>query len=116
MGFKVICFGGEDAARTFYDTDKFLRKGAVPPPVQKTLTGTSAIHTTDGELHHNRKEMFMLLMTDESINRLTAIVETELSQALPQWQNQNSIVLFQKSRQVLCNAICTWAGVPINDA
>jgi fatty-acid peroxygenase len=56
LALKIICFGGEDAAKTFYDPDKFMRKGAVPPPVQNTLTGKNAIHTTDGAVHHNRKE------------------------------------------------------------
>jgi fatty-acid peroxygenase len=102
IGFKIIAFGGEDAARTFYDPDKFMRKGAVPPPVQKTLTGSNAIHTTDGEVHHNRKEMFMSLMTEESVSRLTNFVEKELNRALPQWQSRDSIVLFEESQLVLC--------------
>ncbi|MBS7563900.1 cytochrome P450 [Mucilaginibacter sp. Bleaf8] len=114
-GFKVICFGGEDAARTFYDPDKFMRKGAVPPPVQKTLTGKNAIHTTDGEVHHNRKEMFLSLMTEENIARLTQLVETELSNTLPKWTRMDAVLLFQESQQVLCKAICAWAGVPLKD-
>ncbi|WP_158826801.1 cytochrome P450 [Mucilaginibacter lacusdianchii] len=116
LGFKVICFGGEDAARTFYDPDKFKRKGAVPPPIQKTLTGTNAIHTTDGEVHHNRKEMFMSLMTDENINRLTGLVEQQMNYALNRWPGQRSVVLFKEAQQVLCRAVCAWAGVPLKNS
>lgn len=112
---KVICFGGEDAARTFYDTDKFMRKGAVPPPVQKTLTGENAIHTTDGTAHHNRKEMFLSLMTEESIKRLTVLIRQELYKVLPQWEQMEEVILFHEARVILCKAICTWAGVPLTD-
>jgi len=112
---KVICFGGEDAARTFYDPDKFMRNGAVPPPVQKTLTGENAIHTTDGAVHRNRKEMFLSLMTDESIKRLTDLVKQQLHAALPQWQQMHEVILFHEARVILCKAICAWAGVPLTD-
>jgi fatty-acid peroxygenase len=112
---KVICFGGEDAASTFYDTSKFMRKGAVPPPIQKTLTGENAIHTTDGVAHSNRKKMFMSLMTQENIARLTVLVQQELYKALGQWQNMDEVILFHESRVILCKAICAWAGVPLKE-
>ncbi|WP_345948001.1 cytochrome P450 [Mucilaginibacter sp. PAMB04274] len=115
LALKVICFGGEDAAQTFYDTDKFARKGAVPPPVQKTLTGENAIHTKDGEAHHNRKEMFMSLMTEENIKRLTERVQIELYKALHKWEDAESVVLFHEARVILCKAVCAWAGVPLTD-
>ena len=115
LALKVICFGGEDAAKTFYDPDKFMRKGAVPPPVQKTLTGKNAIHTTDGAEHNNRKEMFMSLMTPENIKRLTTLVQQELYKALHQWQNIEEVILFHESRVILCKAICAWAGVPLTE-
>ena len=112
---KVICFGGEHAAQTFYDPDKFVRKGAVPPPVQKTLTGEKAIHTTDGDVHRNRKDMFLSLMTEESIKRLTVLVRQELYKVLPQWEKMNEVILFHEARVILCKAICAWAEVPLTD-
>jgi fatty-acid peroxygenase len=114
-GLKVICFGGEDAARNFYDPEYFMRKGAVPPPVQKTLTGENAIHTTDGAIHHNRKAMFMALMTPEDIKRLTDLIGTELDRSAKEWENQDWVVLFNEAQQFLCKAVCTWAGVPLKD-
>lgn len=113
-GMQIICFGGEEAARTFYDPTKFIRKGAVPLPVQKTLTGVNAIHTTDGEQHHTRKEMFMSLMTDENIARLQQLVRNELTLAVSTWAKFDRVVLFEASSVVLCRAICSWAGVPLN--
>ena len=115
LALKVICFTGEDAAQAFYDPEKFMRKGAVPSPVQKTLTGVNAIHTKDGEVHHKRKEMFLSLMTDESIGRLSNLVRAELNKALNKWQSKSSIVLFRESSEVLSRAICEWAGVPLKD-
>jgi len=114
-GLDVICFGGEDAAKTFYDTEKFIRKGAVPPPIQKTLTGEQAIHTTDAREHHHRKAMFMSLLTDPNIERLQDLLREELEKASLVWQSIPRIVLFRESAEVLSKAICKWAGVPVSD-
>jgi len=37
MGKNVICLTGEEAARIFYDRDKFTRKGAMPVRIKETL-------------------------------------------------------------------------------
>lgn len=112
-GMKVMCIGGEAAAAVFYDPEKFVRKGAVPLPVQKTLTGVQAIHTTDGAAHSHRKALFMSLMSDENVAKLQALIRHELEVASKLWAAQKSIVLFHESATVLCRAICAWAGVPL---
>ncbi len=56
---KVICMGGAEAAKLFYDTDHFLRHGATPERVQKTLFGQGGVQGLDGEAHRWRKQMFM---------------------------------------------------------
>ncbi|WP_374165216.1 cytochrome P450 [Arcticibacter sp. MXS-1] len=114
-GLPVICIGGEDAARIFYDPEKFQRKGAVPPPIQKTLTGVNAIHTTDGSVFRSRKEMFLSLMTDENIARLGDLVESELKSAATRWEARRKVTLFTEAAEVLYRAICKWSGVPLNE-
>lgn len=115
LGFDVICFGGEDAAKTFYDPQKFVRKGAVPTPIQKTLTGKNAIHTRDAHEHQHRKAMFMSLLTDGNIGALQDRVLEELKRASLVWETLPRIVLFRESAEVLAKAICRWAGVPVTD-
>jgi fatty-acid peroxygenase len=112
-GMNIICFGGEDAAEAFYDQRKFLRKGAVPLPIQQTLTGVNAIHTTDDLQHHNRKALFMSLMTDHEMMRLQRIVRNQVEKASRSWVNSEKVILFDAISVVLCKAICEWAGVPL---
>ena len=112
-GFKIICIGGEEAAGIFYDPSKFVRKGAVPIVIQKTLTGEKAIHTTDGAVHQNRKRMFLSLMTDENIGRLADLVEKELKTTSLLWEKKNIVIMFCEAQEILCKAICHWAGVPL---
>jgi fatty-acid peroxygenase len=59
--------------------------------------------------------MFMSLMTDENIKRLTILVQQELYKALHQWQNMEEVILFHEARVILCKAICAWADVPLGD-
>jgi hypothetical protein len=65
MGEQAVCIGGAEAARIFYDNDRFRRRGAMPNRIRKSLTGEGAVHTLDGAVHQRRKEMFMALMTPE---------------------------------------------------
>ncbi|MGV3704445.1 MAG: cytochrome P450 [Arcticibacter sp.] len=115
LGFDVICFGGEDAAKTFYDPQKFVRKGAVPPPIQNTLTGKNAIHTRDAHEHQHRKAMFMSLLNDGNIGSLQDLVREELAKASAVWETIPRIVLFREAAEVLAKAICRWAGIPVTD-
>ncbi|HEX3934555.1 MAG TPA: cytochrome P450, partial [Puia sp.] len=111
-GQAIICIRGEEAASIFYDQDKMQRKGAVPAPVQQTLTGKDAIHTTDGPVHQQRKAMFLSLMTDDNIAGLQQLFNHELHQRCTHWQRQPSVNLFEEMSQALCVAICEWADVP----
>ena len=56
---RTICMLGEDAARLFYDSDKFQRHGAMPRRVQKTLLGVGGVQALDGAQHAQRKHMFV---------------------------------------------------------
>jgi fatty-acid peroxygenase len=113
-GMKVMCIGGEEAAAVFYDPEKFVRKGAIPMPIQKTLTGVEAIHTTDAAQHSHRKALFMSLMTEESVAKLQDLIRHELVVASRYWAAQDRIVLFDEASIILCEAICAWAGVPLS--
>lgn len=112
-GLRIICIGGEEAASIFYDPEKFVRKGAIPPPIQKTLTGVDAVHTTDAGQHGHRKALFMSFMTDEQVNRLQELIRRELVVASASWSTRPGIVLFDEAAIILCEAICAWAGVPL---
>ncbi|KHD36760.1 cytochrome P450 [Clostridium acetobutylicum] len=112
MGQRVICMTGEEAARIFYDSDKFQRQGAAPKRVQETLLGENAIQTLDGEAHIHRKKLFMLLTSQVQQKRLAELTMERWEASASKWHNK-SIILFNEANEILCEVACHWAGVPL---
>lgn len=110
---KTICFRGEAAAKVFYDTVKFSRQNAAPKRVQKTLLGEGGVQGLDGETHKQRKQIFMSLMTPEHMAQLTELTRQELQAAAKKWEHSEQVVLLYAMQEVLCRAVCAWAGVPL---
>ena len=55
---KTICFKGEEAAKLFYNPEKFTRKKAAPMRIKKTLFGQGGVQGLDGDAHRQRKQRF----------------------------------------------------------
>ncbi len=113
---KTICMLGEEAATIFYDNDRFERKGAAPPRLQATLVGRGGVQGLDGETHRRRKEMFMSLMTPGGIERLAEMSAAQWRAYGAKWQRMREVVLLHEAREILCRAVCAWAGVPLDEA
>ncbi|WP_455660374.1 cytochrome P450 [Pradoshia sp.] len=113
LGQKVICITGEEAARAFYDEERFVRKQAVPKRIQKALFGEHGVQVLDDEEHKYRKAMFMSFMTHESLGRLEAITRREFRTAAQKWTKEQEIVLLEEAKIALCRIACEWAGVPL---
>lgn len=113
---KTICFRGLEAAQVFYDTEKFSRKNAAPKRVKNTLLGQGGVQGLDGPLHHQRKQIFMSLMTPEHMERLGDLTEHQWYEAAKQWEQQEQVVLFHEVEKLLCRAVCTWSGVPLPES
>ncbi|QUW22820.1 cytochrome P450 [Sporosarcina sp. Marseille-Q4063] len=116
MGKKMICMTGKDAVTLFYDSDLFQREGAVPKRIQKTLFGQNGVQTMDGEKHKLRKLMFLSLMTESALKRLGEITTEQWRLRAGQWKNQEEIVLFDETEEILCRVACLWAGVPLKES
>ena len=110
---ETICMRGEEAARLFYDTERFKREGAAPSLAQKTLFGEGGVQGLDGEPHRHRKAMFMSLMTPESIERFADLVTERWRAYLGRWKEQEEVVLFEESSRLVTEAVCAWSGVPL---
>ncbi|WP_106476423.1 cytochrome P450 [Phytohalomonas tamaricis] len=110
---KTLLMRGEEAARLFYNADYCKREGAAPVRLQKTLFGVGGVQALDGELHHVRKQMFMSLMTPEGIDRLVTLTRQVWNDYLDRWTAMDRVVLFEESKEILCRAVCAWAGVPL---
>jgi len=112
----TICMRGKEAAQVFYDTDKFSRQNAAPKRVKKTLLGEEGVQGLDGDVHRQRKAIFMDLMTPENMNRLGELTEHWWHQYAQKWTQQSEVVLFDEVQEILCRAVCEWSGVPLPES
>ena len=115
LGQKAICMGGEEAAKLFYDNDKFIRMGAAPKRLQKTLFGVGGVQGLDEEEHRNRKGMFMSIMTPNHLERLNRLTQKYWDIKSREWEQKDQVVLYDESRELLCKLASEWAGVPLNE-
>ncbi|WP_224996041.1 cytochrome P450 [Cesiribacter sp. SM1] len=113
---KTVCLHGEEAAKVFYDTTKFKRKGAAPKRVQKTLFGEKGVQTLDGEAHRHRKAAFMSLMTRDNIQLLMVMLENHWRLYSHKWETVDGLVLYDEVQELLCRAASKWAGVPMQES
>lgn len=112
----LICMQGEEAAQLFYDNDRFRRTGAAPTRVKKTLFGQGGVQGLDGSSHRRRKQLFMSLLTGDSIEHLGDLVSEEWQRSLQRWERKETVVLFDEVRELLCRAVCRWTGVPLQES
>jgi len=113
---QTICMTGPEAAALFYDEERFQRKGAAPLRLQATLFGRKGVQTLDGEAHRERKHMFLVLMRSESVRRLGDGCDDWLRIYARKWERMGRVELYAQAREVLCRAVCDWAGVPLADS
>ena len=105
LGQKAICMGGEEAAKLFYDNDKFIRTGAAPKRLQKTLFGLGGVQTLDAEEHRNRKGMFMSIMTPNHLERLKHLTRKHWDIKSGEWEQSEQVVLYDESRELLMSLV-----------
>lgn len=110
---RTLCMRGEEAARLFYDTDRFSRAHALPRMMQSTLVGKGGVQGLDGAAHRVRKALFMSLMTAEQVRALVQGFEAQWLAALPRWAEMAEVDVFVAVQTLLCRTVCDWAGVPL---
>ncbi len=115
LGKTFICMTGAEAAKLFYDTERFQRQNALPKRLQKTLFGVNAIQTMDGDAHLHRKLLFLSLMTPPHQKRLAELITEEWKAAVTRWEKAEQVVLLEEAKEILCRVACYWAGVPLKE-
>jgi len=116
LGERAICMRGEEAAKLFYDPDKFVRAGAAPKRVLKTLFGEGGVQTLDDNEHHHRKAMFMSLMNKEALHQMRMITRKQWELAGNRWESADQIEIYKEAQEVLCRVACEWAAVPLPES
>ncbi|MFC6999763.1 cytochrome P450 [Rufibacter roseus] len=112
---NVVCLHGPEAAKVFYDPDRFVRKGAVPKWVQKTLLGENAIITMDGDAHGHRKSMFMSFMSPDGLHTFNRLLQKHWKAFIHKWEKQEEVVLFEEAQELFCRVACEWVGIPLRE-
>jgi fatty-acid peroxygenase len=54
---RVICGRGEDAARMFWTSDRFTRRGTVPANILRLLQDRCRVAALGGTAHRHRKAL-----------------------------------------------------------
>lgn len=112
---KTICMRGQNAAKLFYDKDKFKRQDAAPQRLQRTLTGEGGVQSLDGELHRRRKAMFMALMRPENLQRLVILFEKYWERALDRRDPRKPISLYREANKICLQTACEWSGMSVEN-
>lgn len=112
---NVVCMMGEDAARQFYDGMHFTRKGAIPSVTLRLLQDKGSVQSLDGDTHESRKALFLNLLRGSAVREIGDLFVDRWRATLPEWREQKRIVLQDAMTRLLCETICTWAGVPVTN-
>lgn len=110
---RTICLTGREAAELFYDERRFQRAAAAPAMLKKTLVGEGGVQGLDDVPHKQRKQLFMSLMTPESIERLGRLAAQEWDKSISRMESRAHVVLLDEARETLFRAVCAWSGTPL---
>jgi len=113
---RVICTMGEEAAAMFYQPGRFTRRHAMPQTALMLLQDNGSAQQLDGEAHRHRKRMLLSLTGGERVQKLVADFEEAWQARIAIWADMNEVVLHDEVEQILCGAVCQWAGVPLTEA
>src|SRR5690625_2975695 len=115
FGKKAICMRGKEAAKLFYNNDKFKRKGATPKWVVQSFFGENSVQTLDENAHQHRKDMLMSVMTSDKLKQLIDIAKQQWEKAIDHWEEMDQIIFYEEVQKLLCRAACEWVGVPLEE-
>ncbi|GAA1831572.1 cytochrome P450 [Agromyces salentinus] len=102
---------GADAARIFYEGDRFSRERAMPTSVQHLLQDEGSVQTLEGAAHHHRKTMFMQMLRPEAVAGLTRIFDAEWTAATVRHADTTRS-LYDVAVETLTRAAVAWCGIP----
>ncbi|HYD53865.1 MAG TPA: cytochrome P450 [Gemmatimonadaceae bacterium] len=111
---RALCVTGEEAARMFYEPDRFTRRGAIPVTALLLLQDRGSAATLDGDAHRHRKRMLLSLMTPDRVAALGDTFAETWRGRLDRWAGRR-VVLARELPEILCGAACAWSGVPVAD-
>jgi fatty-acid peroxygenase len=107
----TVCMTGREAGTLFYDPSRFVRDGAAPVALQKTLFGRGGVQGLDDGAHVHRKQLFLALTGPVEAARLVETTAWYWRRLLPRWGSTERLVLYDELHELLTRAVCDWAGI-----
>jgi fatty-acid peroxygenase len=111
---RALCVRGEDAARMFYQPGRFTRRHALPATTMALLQDFGSVMALDGDAHRKRKAMLMSLFGPLERQRLVGLAAAEWRTQFARWPSESRVVVHEAAQEVLCRAVCRWAGIPVS--
>lgn len=112
-GERVVVLSGPSAAEFFYTQDAFIRAGAAPKRLIRTLFGAGGVQSLDGDAHRVRKELFTSLLTRTHARTLAERFERNLRDTVGEWRGRDRVVFYDEMVTMLTRTVCDWAEVPL---
>jgi fatty-acid peroxygenase len=112
LGQPVVVTMGADAARYFYEGDRFDRTNSMPRSVSHLLQDEGSVQSLEGPDHRRRKELFLGLLGGEGERSLIDRFKRELGTVVQSGAGAGEVRSIDLFTRVLTTAVCTWAGLP----
>ncbi|TQL47413.1 fatty-acid peroxygenase [Homoserinimonas aerilata] len=110
MGRPAVVMHGSEAARIFYEGDRFTRDRAMPTSVLHLLQDEGSVQSLAGAVHHHRKSLFARMLTDDdALRRLRELYADEWFRAMADWSA--AVILHEKLITVLTRVAVRWVGI-----
>src|SRR5699024_11035584 len=77
LGRPITILRGVEAARFFYEGDRFTRPGALPISVVHSLQDEGSVQTLDAEDHRRRKERFTSVLDQRGNEERVEAVDSQ---------------------------------------
>src|SRR5699024_4972778 len=113
LGEKTICLTGSELAELFYDNTRFRRSDAAPARVEKTLFGEGGVQGLDGDVHKNRKAMFMSLMDHQAMDKIEVLTQKYWHEFFEGEDSDDTVELYEAAKVVFLKVASDWVGISL---
>ncbi|WP_173923517.1 cytochrome P450 [Agromyces sp. Marseille-P2726] len=110
-GRRATVMYGAEAARIFYEGDRFSRDRAMPTSVLHLLQDEGSVQTLEGDEHRHRKTLFMQMLEPASVERLVQAFDAEWTRAVAE-RGGRTVSLYDLAVETLTVAAAAWCGIP----
>lgn len=110
LGRPITVLRGIEAARFFYEDDRFTRTGALPTSVVHSLQDEGSVQTLDGRAHRGRKRRFTRVLDEAGDADLVEAFDWHWREVLRRWRG-NTLEFLPEIDAVLLAAVLSWLNV-----